>query len=102
MLSNVVVCRCELGNLCGDTNAGEWPGVQVCFGQADLLMPVQSNAIVYQAALVKLICSCHRGDQWVQAPTISLQPTPLPGLQDRRNFDKRFPVLVMWLSQGRG
>jgi len=34
--------------------------------------------------------------------SLSLQPTPLPGPQDRRYFVKRFPVLVMRLSQGRG
>ena len=36
------------------------------------------------------------------APTISLQPTPLSGPQDRPYFGKRFLVLSMWLSQGRG
>jgi len=50
-----------LGNRLGNTDAYEWLGVLVCFGQADLVMPMLANVGVYQGDLVKLICSCQSG-----------------------------------------
>ena len=55
MLSNVGVCRCALGYLGGHNQPCECHAMQVCFGQADLVMPMHSNVIIYQAGSVKLI-----------------------------------------------
>ena len=92
MLSNVVLCRCGLGSVLGSDDACEGVPVPVCSGQGWLLMPVLSTVILSQARLVNVICSCHRGDREVQPPTISLQPTPLAGPQDRWFFENRFPI----------
>ena len=39
---------------------------------------------------------------FVRRPNTCIQPTPLPGPQDRAVFEASFPDLPMSLSQGRG